>query len=184
MGGWTGRISKGQITNQDNPKRQPWTVEKGSWKMATEKAITEVLTILAENYDRKEKITDPKIDLFMKTMFDIQDDELETAAYDWIAESEWFPRPNQLRKSVEAVRNNNGKSVRYQDPDKDRKVYWSAMGLYNASLKGDITEKDLDNSADVKWFRRQQKPAAEINPDFDQENEGARMLFDWMVEVE
>jgi hypothetical protein len=75
---------------------------------------------------------------------------LERAVDNWLrAGSEWFPNLPEIVKLCE--------KADFAPPASDNNLYWQAMDVFNASLAGEVTDKDLETDKAWKWFKRRQK---------------------------
>ena len=108
--------------------------------MATKSKVLSVLEMLSGYYSKEP--TDAQINIYLRTLTDIPDPILEQAAYDWIAQSQFFPRVNELRSSAQRVEENDGRTTKYQE---DEVPMWvRASSLLSANLRGIITDDELE----------------------------------------
>lgn len=68
--------------------------------MATKKEVSALITLLEETYHVKDEYSDGAVLVYHKVLEDIPFEVLEAAALEHIANSQWFPKPSELRQKA------------------------------------------------------------------------------------
>ncbi len=105
--------------------------------------LTDTIKMLADYYNYSDRMNDTQLQTYLSTLDDIPPEILELAAYDHIAQSQWFPKVSELREAAVRVQRNNARPIEYDEfklEETSPLPYWRVISLFNASLRGDVAE--------------------------------------------
>jgi hypothetical protein len=120
--------------------------------LATEQKVINMLEILCETYDKAPGKNQAKV--YLRTLKDVDNEHLETAVFDHIAASKFFPRVSELRAAALRVRQNSGRSTEYERMDEPRTIFWRGMSAFSACLRQEISADQLEAERAWKWCEK------------------------------
>lgn len=94
-----------------------------------------------------------QLDTYQRHLGDIPDWLLTRAVDAHIRSSKFFPSVAELREHAERIANTDNLSMAHEPgelPPYNNATYWAAMGMFNASLAGEVTESALYH--DPNWI--------------------------------
>lgn len=112
----------------------------------TEEAIINTIEFLKDNYGQEPK--DGQISFWLEALADYDDATLTAAAVAWVKQSKWYPKLSEflgMCEDYEREQNNVGAWAR-------------AMELYNANLRGEITDSQLERDSAWRWYEKRNRP--------------------------
>lgn len=131
--------------------------------MASDETVLEVLDLFSMTYGKpgqKAEPTDQQVGIYTAALADLDDDELRQAAMECVKSAIWFPRIAEVRAAVDQIHQRN---LHNPDPGK---LYWQAMSLLSANLRGLISDEQLEREPVWRWYQRNKPPEVD-NPELD-----------------
>lgn len=114
--------------------------------MASPEFILDQLKSLEAYYNKS--LNEPQVKVYLRLLAPYPENQLQ-AAIDkhYMTGNPYFPKVSEILLNIE---NSYGLLE-----EKNNNVYWNAMGLFNASLRGDVSERQLYDDSTWKWYQRQ-----------------------------
>ena len=117
--------------------------------MVSENKILNILQELADYYSKEP--SDAQVQIYLRTIGNYDARILQAAADRWVKKSPFYPKVNELIKLAEEIQQDDPEWIREQN----RKLYWSAQGLFTKYLGGVIGRNELEGHSTWKWFVKQ-----------------------------
>lgn len=134
--------------------------------------VIAVLEFLSDQYstgDRRIEPNDAQVEFWLDALQGYDAETLRSAAIECVKTIKWYPKLSEFLEKCRPL----------MDAENWHRRVWRANNLFNACLRGEISDEQLEQDAAYKWFCRMAPPVPLLSP----EEEEWAMNYDPFAEV-